>query len=136
MIDFNDGTNIKIYTGHPTSGYVIEQNASGYTDMGDAISCYIVFRNFDGDNPVRMKKARKVFITDIYGSNDATFNYRYNNATTWTTPSEITNKDDVRKFYLLSTKWRYYQPKLSYSVSGKTFGLSGIETYFKLKKAK
>ena len=36
MIDFDDGTSVKTYTGSANSGYVIEQNV-GFNDMGEAI---------------------------------------------------------------------------------------------------
>lgn len=134
MIDYNDGTNIKVYTGGAASGFVVEQN-TGFNDLGSAISAYWVGKNFDGGDPVRMKKFRKAFAVDANNLNDAVFNYRLNYGS-WQAPAAQTDLNDVRKYAITSGKARYFQPKFSHSVLDQDFALSGFELLYKLKKAK
>lgn len=134
MVDFNDGASIKSYTGHTTAGYVVEQN-TGYNDMGVAISSYWIGKDFDGGDPVRMKKFRRAFVVDAAGFNDAVFGYRLNRGD-WQSPTEETDINNVRKFGVSSAKSRFFQPRISHSVLNQSFVCSGLETLYKIKKAK
>ena len=60
FVNFNDGDSVKIYAGHALAGHVIQQNV-GYNDMGLAIESYWIGKNFDGGDPVRIKKFQKGF---------------------------------------------------------------------------
>lgn len=134
MIDYNNGTNIKVYTGGAASGFVIEQN-TGFNDLGSAISAYWTGKNFDGGDPVRMKKFKKAFAVDANGLNDAVFNYRLNYGE-YQAPAAVTDLNDARKYAIVSGKGRYFQPKFLHSVLDQDFCLSGLEVLYKLKKPK
>ena len=132
--EFNDGTNIKVYAGHATQGFVIEQNV-GLNDMGAAIEAFWVGKNFDGGDPVQMKKFKKAFAVDANGLNEAVFNYRLDYGG-WQAPAAQTDIKDVRKYAIPAGKGRYFQPKFSHNVLDQDFALSGFEVLYKLKKAK
>jgi len=134
MIDYNDGASVKTYTGHATQGYVVQQD-TGFNDMGAAISAYWTGKNFDGGDPVRMKKFKKAFAVDANGLNDAVFNYRINYGA-YQAPAAATDLNDVRKYVITSGKGRFLQPKFSHAVLDQDFALSGFELLYKLKKAK
>ena len=134
MIDYNDGVNVKTYTGHATQGYVVQQD-TGYNDLGVAISAYWMGKNFDGGDPVRIKKFKKAFAVDANGLVDSVFNYRLNYGS-WQTPTVVTDLNDVRKYTIANGKCRYFQPKFTHVVLDQEFCLSGFEAFYKLKKAK
>lgn len=133
-IDYNDGTTVHTYTGHATAGKVVEQKV-GFNDLGAAISAYWIPMNFDGGDPVRIKKVKKVFAVDANGLNDAVFNYRLDYGT-WQVPAAATDLNDVRKYAIASGKCRYFQVKFTHAVLDQDFCLSGMETLYKLKKQK
>lgn len=134
FVQLNDGNTIKTYSGHATQGYVVQQNV-GFNDMGTAISAYWNGKNFDGGDPVRIKKFKKAFAVDVKDLNDSVFSYRLDNAATWTTPTAVSDMSDVRRFSI-GSKNRYFQPKFSHTVLDQDFALSGFELLYKLKKAK
>jgi len=134
MVDYDDGNAMHVYTGHATQGYVVEQNI-GLSDFGAAISSYWVGKQFDGGDPVRMKKFKKVFAVDVHGLNEAVFSYRLDYGA-WQSPAAATDVSDVRKYALPSAKARYFQPQFSHSVAGQDFSLAGMEILYKLKKPK
>lgn len=134
MIDYNDGTSVKTYTGHATQGYVVQQD-TGFNDLGATISAYWVGKNFDGGDPVRIKKFKKAFAVDANGLVNSVFNYRLNYGT-WRVPAAVTDLNDVRKYSIPSGKCRYFQPKFTHAVLDQDFCLSGFEALYKLKKAK
>jgi hypothetical protein len=134
LVNFNDGTTLHTYTGHATQGFVVEQN-TGFNDLGAIISAYWVGKNFDGGDPVRIKKIKKAFAVDANGLNDAVFNYRLNYGA-WQVPAAVTDINDVRKYAIPSGKCRFFQPKFTHDVLDQDFALSGFEALYKLKKAK
>lgn len=135
MIDFDDGTSVKTYTGSANSGYVIEQNV-GFNDMGEAIKAYWLGKSFGADSPVRLKKVKRVFVIDVKSLNDCVFNYRLDNKSTYTTPTSATDINDVRKYQISPGTCRYFQPKLTHEVVGKDFAVSGLRVMYKPKKEK
>jgi len=134
MIDYNDGTAVRTYTGHATAGNVVEQKV-GFNDLGTAISAYWISKRFDGGDPVRMKKFKKAFAVDVDGLNDAAFNYRLDYGS-WQAPAAATDITSVRKYALPSAKGRYLQVKFTHAVLDQDFCLSGMEVLYKLKKPK
>ncbi len=134
FIRFNDGTTIKTYSGHATSGYVVQQDA-GHTDMGSAIESYWVGKNFDGGDPVRIKKFKKAFAVDTAELNKIVFSYRLDGGP-YKTPSAITDIKNVRKYGIPNGKGRYFQPKFTHTAANGDFCLSGFELLFRLKKQK
>lgn len=128
MMQFNDGTSLKTYTGHATLGTVAEQNA-GYNDLTAAISAYWQGRNFDDGDPVRVKKVKKQYAVDIATLNEVTFKYRLNGGA-WQTPTVQTDKDNVRKYRIPNGKCRYYQPRFEHSTVDQDFALSGAKALF------
>jgi len=128
MMQFNDGTNLKTYTGHATLGHVVEQNI-GFNDLGVAITSYWQGGAFDDGDPVRVKKIKKHFAADANGLNDATFKYRLNYGA-WQTPTAQTDKDNVRKYRIPNGKCRQFQPRYEHAVLDQDFTLSGAKTLF------
>ncbi len=128
MMEFNSGTSIKLYTGHPALGHVIEQN-TGYNDLGSAIEAYWVGPNFDDKDPVRIKNFGDVFAVDVAGLNEAIFKYRINSGS-WVTPTVRTDINDVRRYRLINARGRQYQPRFEHNTLDQDFCLSGMKTYY------
>lgn len=134
--EFNDGTGVRAYTGHATHGYVIQQD-TGYCDLGSAISAYLTLPNYSAKDPVLIKKFKRVFAVDANGLNDATLSYRIDNASTWVTPTAVSDSKDVRRYNVASPKTgRYFQPKFTHNTADKDFCLSGFKLLFRAKKNK
>lgn len=134
FVNFNDGDSVKIYAGHALAGHVIQQNV-GYNDMGLAIESYWVGKNFDGGDPVRIKKFKKAFAVDAKDLNDAIFYYSLDYGP-FQAPSTKTDIKNVRKYSITSDKGRYFQSKFAHTAADKDFCLSGFEVLYKLKKQK
>lgn len=128
MLEYDTGSGLKVYTG-TTTGFVMEQNYSTYSDAGTAITSYIVDRNFDDGDPVREKKIRKVFAVDANGLNDTTFQYRTNYGA-YASPTAQTDVNDVRKYNLANVKCRYFQSKFTHSTLNASCTLSGFKVKF------
>jgi hypothetical protein len=128
MMQFNDGTSQKTYTGHATAGTVVEQNV-GFNDLGTTITSYWQGRNFDDGDPVRVKKIKKQHVVDVADLNDVVFKYRLNGGA-WQTPTVQTDKDNVRKYRIPNGKCRYYQPRFEHAVLDQDFTLSGAKALF------
>ena len=134
LTNYNDGANLKTYTGNVTQGFIVEQN-TGFNDIGTAISAYWIGKNFDGGDPVRIKKVKKAFAVDANGLNDAVFSYRLNYGS-WQTQAEQSNLNDVRKYAITSGLCRFFQSKFSHNVLDQDFVLSGFEALYRIKKPK
>lgn len=130
MIQYNNGSTIKTYAGHSSSGYLIEIN-TGFNDMGAAISSYWTGRNLDGGDPEQDKRVRVVALLDANGLNDATFSYRLDNAGSYTSPTALSDSNDVRHYNITNGRCNSFQPKLSHSTIDKDFSCSGIKVFWK-----
>lgn len=129
LINYNDGSTIKLYAGHSSAGWVMEQN-TGFNDIGAAISSYWVGSNFDGGDPEVLKRFRVSALTDVSGLNDAVFNYRIDGAA-YVAPTAVKDQDNFRYYDILNGRGHYFQPKLTHSVIDQDFCCSGIKTWWK-----
>lgn len=132
--DFDDGTSVKTYSGDAAGGYIIQQSV-GYNDIGAAITSYWVGKNFDGSDPVRIKKFKKAFAVDVKELNDASFSYSLDGSK-FQALTARTDIKSVRKYGIPSGSARYFQPRFTHAVVDKDFCLSGFEVLYKLKKQK
>ena len=132
MVEYNDGSTIKLYAGHSSLGWTMKQN-TGFNDIGSAITAYWVGKNFDGDLAGRKKLVKDVFVVDVKSLNDATFNYKINRAAAWTAPTATSDADDRRKFKIDYGTFYYFQPKFLHSTLDADFCLSEFNAYWRWK---
>ncbi|MFA5880564.1 MAG: hypothetical protein WC834_00085 [Eubacteriales bacterium] len=125
MALFDNGTAVKLYNGHTTDGYVIEQNYVTYSDYGTAITAYYVGANYDGGDTVKVKTSRKIFAIDANSLNDTTLQYRTDYGS-YSSPVAVSDLNNVRK-YKFNAKYRKFQPKFTHNTLNQGCSLSGFK---------
>lgn len=130
--EFNSGTSVKFYAGSAKDGFVLEQD-TGYSDAGAAIEASWAGKAFDPGGADFYKKAKKVFVMDGPGANDADI-FMAMDYGDMEQLDEITDDELVRKLRPPSGKWRYIKPRIHHNSAEKGFEIRGLKTYFKKKR--
>ncbi len=132
FVEFNNGTTVKYYAGSAMSGFVLEQD-TGYSDAGVAIESFWEGKAFDPGGADYYKKAKKIFVMDGPGTNDADI-YVSLDYGDMELLEGITNDNLVRKLRPPSIKWRYIKPRVYHKVIDKGFEIRGLKAYYKKKR--
>lgn len=130
FITFDDGTDLKFYSGGSSDNYV-RQQWIGSDDDGIPIDAFWEGKAFDMGYPEHPKKCKKAFVTDTPGANDAvlTLAFDYGNMETLVASG---GDEIVRRFNSPSKKWRVVTPRIEHNAVG-TFEVKGIMLYYKIK---
>ncbi len=119
FIDYDDGTSLKLYSGDANAGYVNRQD-TGHSDFDGNIVAYWEGKAFDKGSPEYLAKAKKAFLSKYPSAvaNPAlTLSLDYGSFGNL----ELKRQNDEAveyRFTATVNKWRYIQPKLTYT--GKT----------------
>lgn len=130
---YNDGTQLLLYGGSATDGFVLQQD-TGYSDAGVAITSYWQGKNFDVGSTARKKKIKRAFIIDSPGANDVTVQVALDYGTMGSMTS-VASDTMVRQYkYPSSARWRYMQPKFSHTAADESFEVRGFMLVYKVKR--
>jgi len=117
---FDDGTELKLYSGDAVAGYVNQQDV-GTEDFGSPVSAYWIGKTQDQNLPEHLKKARKAFIEDSPNQTNPVsllLSLDYGDFEAWTAKNNDKLIREYRMPSSLSAKWRYITPKFIHNTAG------------------
>lgn len=115
---FNDGGQLRLFTGDTAQGFVNEQYV-GHDDFGSPVHAYWLGKSFDQGSPEREKRARRVFVEDSMSTiNTVNVDVSLDYAN-FITLHLIRGSRNIRSFQMpLGARWRYITPRFVHNQTG------------------
>ena len=119
FIDYNSGTDVKLYAGDANAGYVNQQD-TGTDDFGEATDAYWIGKTYDGGDAGYRKKTKKVLLEDSPDTTNVMTLSLSLDYGTFKHPPYYGKEGYMREFRLdiEENRWRYLQYKIAHKKTG------------------